>query len=94
MKTDYFFSTGDPGVAGFCSGFCSGWAAGVVVAALSSGLAAGTVAAAGAFSPPTTDVVSRPDMIHSPRDVSMKMMADAVVTLDSRVALPREPKAV
>ncbi len=76
----------------FSWGWAGVWVAGVLG---SSFLGAGAVAAAlGALSPLKTDFVPLAERIHSPMDVNMKRMAQAVVILDIRLADPRAPKAV
>ena len=77
---------GVAGAAGVSAGlFSAGGVAGGVVA---GGVVTGTVAG-------TTDrLPGRPETIVNARDVTMKMIAAAVVAFDRRVAWPRCPKAV
>jgi len=85
--------------AGACAGGAVAGAAGVASAGLFSaggvvpgGVVAGTVAGTDAG---TTDrLPERPETIVNARDVTMNMIAAAVVAFDNRVAEPRCPNAV
>ena len=74
------------GAAGVASAglFSAGGVAGVVVAGTVAGTDAGT----------TDRLPERPETIVNARDVTMNMIAAAVVAFDNRVAVPRCPNAV
>jgi hypothetical protein len=95
------FSAGGAGVAGGGAGLCAG---GGAVSLPAAGASAGLGSPAGAAVPAGTGVFASegtterlpglPERIVSPSDVTMKMIAAAVVAFESNVADPRCPNAV
>jgi len=83
---------GAAGAAGVSAGAVAG-AAGVASAGLFAGGVAGGVVV-GTFAGTTDRLPARPETIVNARDVTMNMIAAAVVAFDSSVACPRCPNAV